>query len=275
MTQMTKTFTAYSGLALLFTFRVLAGEQAQVEVKPPQTAAATANVSFGWDSLYMFRGVNALRSGLDYGSSLAWGDINGVWRFSDHHSLSLGSWYGAGIHRTEYQELDLYLRYNYTIGNLTLGTGYTAYLVVAPKDLYSHELNVSAAYQIDLPGGGALTPSLTYFFNIGPDAIDNSGTAPADSSFLMARLDSYLPLPIKGLAASPWVGVGYNFGYNARQNGTYFTGVNHLEAGLSLPFKLYSAVTLSPYVAFSHQWQHLSGTRSGTWWGGIKVGFNF
>ncbi|MFZ4779681.1 MAG: serine hydrolase domain-containing protein [Terrimicrobiaceae bacterium] len=51
----------------------------------------SAGISTGWDSLYMFRGVNALRGGSAYGSGIGWTAVNLAWNPDGNDTFSLDS----------------------------------------------------------------------------------------------------------------------------------------------------------------------------------------
>ena len=236
-----------------------------------------ASLSTGWDSLYMFRGVNVLRGNEEYGSSLYWTDLNATWNITENDFINVGAWVAFGIGNTAYKELDVYTSYTHTIGNLALSFGYTFYYYMN-SELYQNELSVKAAYTIDLPAGITITPSLTYFFNLGPD-LENfeagTGAAETSSSYLLARIDADIPLYKDILSLAPWVGIGASFDYNFQNDGGLLTGFNNFEVGLGVPIKINDTITLYGYGAYSYQDQNLLGTENNTFWGGGKVTFSF
>lgn len=230
-----------------------------------------ASLSTGYDSLYMFRGVNILRLDQSYGSGLYWTDLNVTWNITENDSLNLGAWQAFGVSKTDYKEFDLYLNYTRTIGDLSLSMGYTFYYVWSAP-LYSHELNWGASYAFDL-GFVKITPSLTYFLNLGPDTEDK-GIAPTASSYLLPRIDFSFPIT-DWLSIDPWTAFGFNFGYNADANGDFFNGGNDYQIGIGVPLKINDVISLYGYVAYSYQWNDLIGTRPNTFWGGGSVNFSF
>lgn len=235
-----------------------------------------ANLSTGWDSLYMFRGVNVLRGDKDYGSGLYWTDLNFTWNITENDFLTVGSWVGFGTQDTDYKEVDVYTSYTHTFGDLALSFGYIFYYVWnAP--LYSHELNVSAAYTFDL-GFMSVTPSLAYYFNIGPDTAEE-GIAPEASSYLLAKIAGSIPVIGDAVSIDPWISFGTNFEYNAKveDNGdlNFFNGANDLQIGVGIPWAVNDTITLYGYGAYSYQWYGLVGTEPSTFWGGAKVVFSF
>jgi len=230
-----------------------------------------ASLSTGYDSLYMFRGVNILRGDQKYGSGLYWTDLNATWNITENDSINVGGWQGFGVSKTDYKEFDLYASYTRTIGDLSLSMGYIFYYVWSAP-LYSHELNWSAAYAIDL-GFVTITPSLTYFLNLGPDTEDK-GIAPTASSYLLPRIDLSFPIT-DWLSIDPWTSFGINFGYNANADGDFFNGGNNYEIGIGVPIKINDVIGIYGYVAYSYQWNDLVGTRPSTFWGGGSVNFSF
>lgn len=233
-----------------------------------------ANLSTGWDSLYMFRGVNVLRNDLGYGSSLYWTELDITFNLTDNDFLTIGSWMAFGLDRTNYKELDVYAFYTRTFGDLFLTFGYTLYAVLSDTE-YSHEFAAGLGYEFDL-GFMSLIPGIYYYFNIGPN-IGNKGFAESASSFLELRLDGSVPLYSDVVSLDPWVSFGTNFRYNTDANDNPFNGTNNLELGLALPIQLSDVVSVSPYGAFSQVINSggLFDTRRSTFWGGAAVTFSF
>ncbi len=273
----TKIVAAVGLAAMLATKPLLAGdgksfkEKVIVEEERKWWGAA---LSTGWDSLYMFRGVNVLRGDMSYGSGIYWTDLSFTWNITDNDFLTVGSWVAFGTQKTNYKELDVYTSYTHTFGDLAVSFGYIFYYVWA-SPLYSHELNAKVAYTFNLPAGITITPSLTYFFNLGPNVGEDQGIAPDASSFLLARVDAGIPIYKDIISLAPWIGFGTNFRYNSNQDGHFFNGANNLELGLGMPIKINDTITLYGYVAYSNQWYDLIGTRPSTFWGGAKVTFSF
>jgi len=285
----TKIVSMVSLAAVLAGSPLLAGEgktfKDKVVVEEPAKWWGAA-LSTGWDSLYMFRGVNVISHGAygntsNYGSGIYWTDLSFTWNITPSDTLTIGSWAAFGTSNTSYKEVDIYTSYTHTIGDLALSAGYIFYYVFPTgSDLYSHELNVKAAYTFHL-GSATITPSIAYFFNIGPDVIDSSnGIAKAASSYLLLRVDGSVPLYKDIVSLAPWVSYGTNFQYNSRltNDGTldFFNGANNIEIGLAVPVKINSVITVSGYVAYSYAFYNLGGTTNpSTTYGGAKVTFAF
>ena len=281
-----------AGMAAVFlTKPLLAGDgktvQEKVVVEEEARKWWSADLSTGWDSLYMFRGVNVLRFDQDgnkqkYGSSLYWTQVNVSFMPTENDTISLGSWMAFGIGNTRYKEFDGIVNYAHTFGDLEVSVGYIFYYYLNSV-LYQNELTAKLAYTFNLPAGITLVPSLTYFFNLGPDFHDfrrGTGVVETASSFLVARLDAGIPIYKDIISLEPWFAFGVSFDFNARtadnESGfDFFTGANNIEVGIALPIKINDVISLSGYGAYSYQWEGLVGTEPSTFWGGAKVTFSF
>jgi hypothetical protein len=170
------------------------------------------------------------------------------------------------------------LNYVHTFGDLSVGLGYTFYYVFPPGSQYfANELNAKVAYAIDL-GFMTVTPSATYFFNLGPDNDTGvaNGLVNTASSYLDLRVNGSIPVIADVLSIDPWAAFGLNFGYNLDGNLQQFDGANNLEFGVAVPWAINDVITLSGYIAYSYAFQDLYGiTADNTFWGGGKVTFAF
>ncbi len=232
----------------------------------------------GWDSLYMFRGVNMLRGDSRYGSSLLWTDLSGGYYLTPNDILMADVWNAFGLGKSSYKETDVCLMYTHTFENLFVSAGYMM-MAMTSMEMYCHELHGQIGYNISL-GSVIITPSVTYFFNLGPDApTDRYGMAPTASSYLNLRTDISIPLYKDVITLAPWISYGQNFRFNAQEkpNGTsaFFNGANDFEAGISLPIKINHFVTVSGYGTYSYNFDSLVHTNPSTFWGGAKVSLNF
>ena len=266
-------------------------------IKEEAKPAWNASLSAGWDSVYMFRGVNVLRAydlRQDEECGISWSAASFTYKLTDADAVTLGAWMGTGLaDSNSYREFDLPINYTHTIGDLTLGAGYQLYSIWAQNvdAIYAHELSVSAAYAVKI-GSATVTPSVTYFYNLGPDNDGSvNGAAPtstngaydATTSFLTLRLDASIPV-FENVSLAPYVGYNVNFSVNTKDStavGTAtsvdnFNGGNNVEYGLAVPVKINNTITISGYVAQSIAMENLGGsTRQCTTWGGAKVTFSF
>ena len=264
-------------------------------IKEEAKPAWTGSLSTGWDSLYMFRGVNVLRSNdKDYGDGIYWTGASLSYNLTANDVLTVGTWNGFSLgNDSSDKEFDLLVNYVHTIDNLSLGLGYTFYNTWGQVSgvnyaKYQNELNTSIAYAFDL-GFMKLTPSATYYFNLGPDndygngANSTNGAVDATSSFLTLRVDGNIPVNAN-VSLAPYLAYNFNFSVNTKDinaaandvSTDNFNGANNFEYGLAIPVKINNTVTVSGYVAQSIATENLGGlTRQCSSWGGAKVTFSF
>jgi hypothetical protein len=118
MKKLTASFALLAAPALL-----MAGTVVKAPVVEPCTVPFTGTVSVGYESTYLFRG-------LDYGSDAPWMGIDTNWVLLDNLSLDLGAWYINPTQPVGFppnhanDELDLYATFNFPlwIFNASLGT---------------------------------------------------------------------------------------------------------------------------------------------------------
>ena len=251
-------------------------------IKEEAKPAWTASLSAGWDSVYMFRGVNVLRQygGFDDQNSISWSSASFTYNLTETDLVTVGAWMGTGLSKNNsYREFDLPINYAHTIGDLTLGAGYQLYTwwTSSSSTYYQNEVSVSAAYAIKL-GDTTLTPSITYYYNLGPDndGASTNGGVDATTSFLALRLDGSIPV-LSNVSLAPYVAYNVNYSVNTKDGASdNFNGGNNVEYGLAVPVKINNTITISGYVAQSIALENLGGsTRQCTSWGGAKVTFSF
>jgi hypothetical protein len=244
----------------------------------------SVNASTGWDSLYMFRGVNILGNG----NGLYWlGADVGVTPWTDG-SITAGVWYGVGSWwnganaQTRYGEWNVFADYTHTFGNLALSVGWIYYYY--PQLFASqNEIYFGAAYDIEI-GSVTITPNTTYYYNVGPELGTRGGAINGGSSYWILGLDASIPVAYDGaVSLEPYTQFGVNFGFNNNNFGnTRFNGGNNWQTGIALPIQFTSWFGISPYVAYSYQWQQLpsfgadqAATAINTWWAGVSANFSF
>lgn len=236
-----------------------------------------ASLSAGWDSLYMDRGVNGLRES-GYGSGIAWTTLNITWGVTDVDFISFYAWQCFATQSINYKEFDATIDYTRLVSDFALSAGYTFNYGWSDGNFFSNELYATVAREWNL-GPVTITPSTTYFFNIGPDADDGNGFVQSGSGYLLFRVDACLPIYRDIVALEPWTAFGLNFNYNTRDIGDGetepFTGANNIECGLSIPVKINRTVSVAAYGAYSHALANLSTTAPNTFWGGMRITFSY
>ncbi len=244
----------------------------------------SVNASTGFDSLYMFRGVNLLGEG----NPLYWlgGDVGVVpW---ENGAFTAGVWYGTSILRyantpkQKYGEWNLFANYAHSFGAFTGTVGYIWYYYTNFGDgSTQNEIFLSGAYDIEV-GSVTLTPNITYYFNVGPNSNQTMGWTAKNASYLLLQLDASVPLVEDLLSLEPYAAFGVNFGFNAsnRNNGGPYAGGNNYQMGVAMPFQVTDWFSISPYGAVSYQWQQMPGysgfvTAPVTWWWGMSANVSF
>ena len=91
---------------------------------------------------------------------------------------------------------------------ISVGCGYTFYYYLTSV-LYQNELNASLAYTFNLPAKGNSGPLGSVLLQSWPDFDDfesGTGVVETSSSYLVARLDSLIPICKEIISLEPWVG---------------------------------------------------------------------
>jgi len=266
----------------------------------------SVNASTGWDSLYMYRGVNVLGNG----NGLYWlgGDVSVTpW---ENGSITAGIWYGVGSHwngantGVPYGELDVFLDYTHTFGNLAASIGWVYYhypsvqIFDAAGNTFQYngnqnEIYFGLAYDIEL-GSITITPNTTYYYNLGPELGRGTGVVAGGASWWQLGISASVPVAYDGaVSLEPYTQFGINFRVNGRAvtstpNNPFFNGGNNWQTGVAVPIQFTSWFSISPYVAYSYQWQNLPAgggtgpnplgvatTAVNTWWCGISANFSY
>jgi hypothetical protein len=271
---------------------LFAGETMPVEPVPPPPPPPVeegalwdemgATLSAGWDSDYVWRG-------LDLGETLIWTDLNLDFDLDDWDSwddwgdesddddfdfdLNVGAWY-ADIHDDDEsafidQELDLYAGFTLGLGPVDLNFGYIYYYFESDVDEY-HEGYVGLGVAL-----GPLDLGLTGFYEFETESIYVQFTAEWP-----IELTDWLDLR-PGFVASYRDG---DEGYLIYNDSDF----NHIGVSLALDIHLTPTATLSPYVAYAHQFEgdedddifldeddYAFGQHEDKFYGGVKLSVSF
>ena len=187
-----------------------------------ESSIFSGSISVGYDTDYIFRGVNL-------GTDAAWGGVDTNFELAEGLSLNLGAWYinptGGG---RDNDELDLYAFLNTSVGDLDLGVGFTSYIFPeAGGD--TPEAALTLGYSIGVIDLGVL---YAYDFDAEGSYIENTiGTTIEISDNVALELGT---------------GISYGVDYYG------VDGFNNVFARAALPIALTETLTLSPYIA--HSW---------------------
>jgi Bacterial protein of unknown function (Gcw_chp) len=221
------------------------------EATPPFTA------TIGYDTDYVFRGV-------EYAKNLISAQIDANLPLTKDLNIDLGAWYGASADDkamafaggTSYGELDLYAALLYKIGPVTTGLKYTWYNYLGHAGTFVKDINElgitlsASAAGLDFTGGAYYDwTAKGYYFEVG-------------ASKTIAITDK--------VGITPGVLVSYANHYYG------VSGFNHVKPYVSLPIKLSSSATLSPYIAGNLPIDSLKGLgEKSRVYGGIYLGVTF
>lgn len=237
-----------------------------------------AALSAGWDSLYLYRGVNVLRGDGKYGAGIAWTELNVTFALTENDFLTADAWQCFATGGDSYREFDFSFAYTRALGDLLVSAEYGLFYGYSPDSFLSHELSASASQQFQF-GPVTWTPSLAYAFCLGPNAGDGEPSSGAGSSFLLLRVDASVPVVPRLATLEGWASFGINFSYNTREASdggeVPFDGPNNLEFGLALPLQLTPSISLAPYAAYSRELNNLVSTDPNTFWAGARISFAF
>jgi len=207
----------------------------------------SAELSFGYDSKYMFRGFEQFN-----GSSLVWTDLS----FSAY-GFTAGVWYADAISESD-NEFNAYASYAWALGPVDIEGGYIYYH--SPNDSFVdvHEIFVSLSTDL-----GFVTPSLTYYQDV-TDFDFNFGYAEF-------ALSSSFPIVDGVVSLDPYALVSAAFDYAGSNDARW----NHFQAGLEVPIALSENITLTGYGAVAVPLDSVVNNDDTEVWGGAYITFSF
>jgi len=293
---LTNLVAAIGSMAVL-TSSAIAGEVV-VDKNPPAPVVEkwwSADLSFGYDSLYVFRGVSVL--GLSSSDGIIWTNLSGTYTPITNLSFTTGVWWANSFNEcfganypggTFYNELDAYASATYSAGpvDLTAGYIYYNYPYLTPGGLYdTHELTFGVAYTA-LP---YVTPSMVWYYDM----------ARYQGWYSEVRLDGEIPVYGDIVTLNPSLWMSFDFGSLRKQfagdsvvnkagNAPELGGaasINDIGVGLKAVVKVNEVISISPYVKASfpvgvgtainaNYAQHYKGDMNKLW-AGTAVTFSF
>jgi hypothetical protein len=201
--------------------------KAPAVIQPVAEEPLGFTATIGYDTHYVFRGVL-------FAENLVSAGIDGIIPLTDMLSLNVGAWYGTSADDSgvfgaggSFHELDLYAALLVKVGDATVGLKFTEYLydgTAAVDDI--PEVGIIATVPL---GFVDLTAGVYYDFT-------------ADGVYGEIGISKSIPIT-DTISLVPGVLV------SAAEDYYGVSGFNHIKVGLSLPIKLTSTATLTPYVA--------------------------
>ena len=176
-----------------------------------------AEVSVGYDTDYMFRGVNL-------GQDLLWSDVNVSTSLSDGLDLGVGAWYANVADDAGNDELDIYAGLSTSMGDMSVDLGATYYYYPDPTagegtlefgiglgtSAGPIDLSLGLYYDIDLEAAYYEVGAATSFDLTDTMAVDVGGAIGNADGDTLTALTFPIGVPITlsdSASLSPYVGV--------------------------------------------------------------------
>lgn len=176
-----------------------------------------AEVSVGYDTDYMFRGVNL-------GQDLLWSDVNVSTSLSDGLDLGVGAWYANVADDAGNDELDIYAGLSTSMGDMSVDLGATYYYYPDPTagegtlefgiglgtSAGPIDLSLGLYYDIDLEAAYYEVGAATSFDLTDTMAVDVGGAIGNFDGDTLTALTFTIGVPITlsdSASLSPYVGV--------------------------------------------------------------------
>ena len=176
-----------------------------------------AEVSVGYDTDYMFRGVNL-------GEDLLWSDVNVSTTLTDGLDLGVGAWYANVADDAGNDELDIYAGLSTSMGDISLDLGATYYYYPDPvagegtlefgvgfgTSVGPFDLSLGLYYDIDLEAAYYEVGAATSFDLTDTMAVDVGGAIGNADGDTLTALTFTIGVPITlsdSASLSPYVGV--------------------------------------------------------------------
>ena len=230
--------TTIKSLALIAACSAL---NAQAGVTPAPVAPAPApsvspwsgSVTLGYDSEYIFRGVEVY--GYGKANDLFTGSIDLNYQINDRLTWNFNAWYGNSVADADYDEIDLYTKLLYKVNDsFSFGPSFKYY-----NYPYLDGGNFDQ-YEIGLEG--VWSPCANTSINLG-------AFYETESEAFYAELGvSYLYKINDRFALVPGAVISY-LDRDSSEFGASASGFNHSAVYLKAPITLKENVTLTPYIA--------------------------
>ena len=196
-----------------------------------------AEVSVGYDTDYMFRGVNL-------GEDLLWSDVNVSTTLTDGLDLGVGAWYANVADDAGNDELDIYAGLSTSMGDISLDLGATYYYYPDPvagegtlefgvgfgTSAGPFDLSLGLYYDIDLEAAYYEVGAATSFDLTDTMAVDVGGAIGNADGDTLTALTFTIGVPITlsdSASLSPYVGVNIPLDdYEDIEDDTIYSGLS-------------------------------------------------
>ncbi len=248
---MKKSLLFLGAFGLIGAYTAQAGEDKVVVMETPpvieEDTSIGASLSAGYDSKYIFRGV-------DFGDNDVWVGVD--YSLPTPIPIDIGAWYinpSDGDQLLD-DELDLYASISQSFGAVDVWFGYTAYLFPEAGSGDTHELGTGIGTAL-----GPIDVALDAYYDL--DEIEGwffEFTAGHEASIT------------DNVSLSVAAGISYSAGYNSDKD-----GFNNVLLRAGLPIALTESATFEPYIAGTISLDAIEDFQDDELFGGASLSVSF
>lgn len=231
----------------------------------PAPTGWTGSVTLGYDTDYIYRGVQVLGDG-GYAKDLVTGILDLNYQINDRLAWNINLWYGtSAAPETDYDELDIYTRLLYKVNDqFSFGPSikyyYYPFLDASPLD-----------EQLEFGIEGVWTPCAGTTVNLGAFYETES-----EAYYLEAGISHVFKIN-DTISLVPGAVISY-LDRDATVFGPDVSDFNHAAIYLKAPITMKSNVTLTPYIAYNFALDAIdtiNPAQSDDFYGGISLAVGF
>jgi len=224
-----------------------------------ESSLFTGSVTLGYDTDYVYRGIEVLSVDGEEANHLVWGAVDVNAALSDKLSLNFNTWY-ASSGSANYDELDVYTRLTYNLGPISVGPSFKWYhyphYPASVDNQYEAGLELFASPVENL----AISTGAFYEFEA------EQWYFQVDANYTIAINDSFSLVP--GVTVS-YVDV------DSAAFALDLSGFHHTAVYLKAPIKLAKNVVLTPYIAGNFPIGDLDDVQDELVYGGASLSVSF
>lgn len=220
------------------------------EAAVEEAAAIGANISVGYDSAYIFRGVKIADDSV-------WGQVDYAFDLTENLALDFGTWYQTSA-SDQYDELDLWAGLSTSFGPVDFAAGFLWYYFPPVGGDGSGDTQ-EVFYSLETEIGYGVSLGFTHAYDF----------VPSGHYFGLAAGRSFELTDKIGLDLA--AGVSYNYQYFVEGDGW-----NNVDLSAGLPIMLTPTATLTPYISYSHALSALEDIGEDNYlYGGVSINVSF
>lgn len=219
----------------------------------------TGSVTLGYDTDYVYRGLEILSADGTEADNLVWGALDVNAALSDKLSLNFNTWYASSA-SSNYDELELYTRLTYDLGPIAVGPSFRWYN-------YPHYPgSIDNQYEIGLEFFASPVENLNVSAGAFYEFEAEQWYFQLDANYGIKVTENFSLVP------------GATISYIDVDNADFaldLSGFHHASVYLKAPLKLASNVVLTPYIAGNFPLEDLGDFQSEIVYGGANISVSF